>query len=113
MNRHLIAVELAAIFFVAATWVITYHLLTGGRWRHTQLGRHIVAFTVVIAGLSGLALARLLVGDRPWFDVAYPLGLAALLAVLVHRFHVLFTVQEFPRPSRLLAVAVAFLRRRR
>ena len=55
----------SAMFAVWLGVVLTYHIMSGGRWRRTPEGRHVMLIGVVFVWVSALTLANLLFGHYP------------------------------------------------
>lgn len=51
-------VELAVLFTLATVFVVLYHRRSGGRWRDTPVGRHLMRLTAALAVTFGLTLAN-------------------------------------------------------
>jgi hypothetical protein len=50
----------------AITFCLLYHL--SSTWWRTEAGRHLMAFTAVIAAVLSLVMVRIVIGaDPPWF----------------------------------------------
>ena len=79
-----------AVLGAAGCWyfVAAYHWLTGGDWRRTAAGRHLMAFTATLG-----ALLSWIVVVRVWPDLPgrrlVSLGLFAALVVLIYHRAVL------------------------
>lgn len=63
-----------ALVFISAleatTFVVAYHLFSGGAWRRDPIGRHVMAFVGVDAAVLALACVRAAAGaslDTGWF----------------------------------------------
>jgi uncharacterized membrane protein YedE/YeeE len=90
----------AAICLAAALWfVCRFHFLTGGAWRRTPMGRHVMAFMAVIAGILGFTLARQIFGDYPGRLYFLAGGFVLFAIVLVQRT-VLLEREQHRNPSR-------------
>jgi hypothetical protein len=51
-------VEFIAMFGVWLAVVVTYHFMTGGRWRHSPEGRHVMIFGLCFVWVTGLVLTN-------------------------------------------------------
>lgn len=73
---------------------IGYHVLTGGTWRRTPMGRHLMGYTTAAALLADAGIVRVFFPDLPGQEVVR-LGilLVALLFVL-QRDYILFRAQH-------------------
>jgi uncharacterized protein involved in response to NO len=52
---------------VALTFVVAYHVLTGGHWRDSEHGTHIMAFSFAVMVILGYAFVALLNWIPRWF----------------------------------------------
>lgn len=84
-------------FLASAAFVVRFHVTTGGDWRRTRMGRHVMAFMAVICGLLAFTVARVLFGDYPGRQVLLAAGFVLFAAVLVQRVVLLEREQ---RPTR-------------
>jgi hypothetical protein len=64
-QRVVYLILFCAMFIVWLAVVLTYHLMTGGRWRRSPEGRHVMIFGVLFTWNSGLAIANLIFGQYP------------------------------------------------
>jgi hypothetical protein len=58
-------VEFLAMLLTWGTVVVTYHVMTGGRWRKSIEGKHVMTLGVIFVWLSALILANLVFRDYP------------------------------------------------
>lgn len=91
MNWQVLAIRtvLAADFLIFVTWVALYSRV---HWRETAVGRHLMAFAVVIACLLGLTFLRAWLGAFVFW--LWLLGLIALGAVGLQRTALLIRLQR-------------------
>lgn len=54
---------ISAIAVLATSCVVAYQVTTGGAWRRTWTGRHLMAFMAVLAVLADLGLVRVIAVD--------------------------------------------------
>lgn len=76
---------------VAAEWAVAYQRLTGGDWRRSSMGRHVMVFMAVLGTVCAVFAARFVVvtvldhDDTLWFRAVRLAVLAAVPAVLIWR----------------------------
>lgn len=91
---------LAVVGLLACGWfVVAYQVTTGGDWRHSAAGRHLMTFTATLGLLFGLIMLGRAWPDYPGRSVVVPLALAALVVLLVRRCVLLHTAQHPREPS--------------
>lgn len=74
-------------------FLVLYHLSTGGDWRHSPAGRHLMAYSAAIAAVLVLASARIAVGDSPWFQSLRTVVFAGIPVVFGWRLWLLRSAQ--------------------
>lgn len=84
----------------AVEWLVAYHRTTGGAWRRTQMGRHLMAFMASIAAVlavwSTAVVLDALGFDLPtWFDVLRLAVFVSIPIVLAWRRVLLAGAQRF------------------
>lgn len=91
MDWRILAIRIAlgVDFLIFATWVALYARVD---WRVSPVGRHLMAFGVVIASLLGLTLVRGLLGQAVYW--LWLLGLVALGAVGVQRTYLMLKLRH-------------------
>lgn len=86
---------LAGVGALGCLWfVLRYHLLTGGDWRHNPAGRHLMAFTANLGVLLGLIVVNRLSGDYPGRVIVTMVLFAALVGQIVWRLVLLERAQR-------------------
>jgi hypothetical protein len=88
-QRLAIRVVLFADFVIFTNWVVQYARV---RWRETTVGRHLMAYGVVISLLLGLTLIRSLLGDFIYW--LWLVGLVAFGAVGVRHTWLLLHIRR-------------------
>lgn len=84
---------------LAVAWCVTYHVVTGGHWRDSEMGWSLMTFCGVIAAVLTLSTVRLVAahlghGDPVWFQA---LRLAVFVGVpvsILWRFRLLMHAQR-------------------
>ena len=82
-------------YFVGA-----YHWLTGGDWRRTAAGRHLMAFTATLGALLTWIIVARVWPDWPARRVVSLLLFAALVGQVVWRCVLLHRAQHEREPAR-------------
>lgn len=73
---------LAAMGFVGAMlFPVLYHAGSKGTWRHTELGRHLMAFSVAVGYALLALLLRIALGDYPGRSVVNFSAIFSLVGV--------------------------------
>jgi hypothetical protein len=67
--------------------IYTYNRLTGGAWRDTSMGRHVMAYMTVTALILTLASIRFIV---LWFDQSDPVWFQVLRAITYIALPIIF-----------------------
>lgn len=80
---------LASVYFVVA-----YQVTTGGDWRHSAAGRHLMQFTANLGVLFALIVAARLWPGYPGRDAVSLLVFGALVAQVVQRCVLLHRAQH-------------------
>lgn len=80
-------------------FVVAYHVLTGGDWRHNRGGQHVMAFTASLGLLMTLAAAGRVWPDYPGREVVVPAVFATLIGQLVWRCVLLHREQRDDQPA--------------
>lgn len=76
---------------LAACCVVAYQVTTGGQWKTSEYGRHLMAFTASVAGVLSLGAVRIIAVDvfeavdPAWFQWLRLVVFATLPAVLAWR----------------------------
>lgn len=93
---YLAGVVLVIVSAVLAwTVVITYHL--SAPWRDSHAGRHVMAFTAVLAVVLTLWTVGLLTSAHgTWWDIVRLVAFSGVPAVLAHRLLLLWRLQIRP-----------------
>jgi hypothetical protein len=88
----------AAVFATALgalVFVVSYAWTTGGAWRSTMIGRHVMTFMTVILALSVLAVVAVIWGsDWPYRNVIRTAAWGVFAACIWWRVWLLFRVQR-------------------
>lgn len=79
----------------AAVFVVLYHW--SARWWESDAGRHVMAFMAVIAGVLGLSVLRIFLGDSTPFRIVRLAVFAGVPVVLGQR---LWLLRRAQRPAR-------------
>ncbi len=87
---------------LALEWVIAYHRLTGGQWRHNEMGRHLMAFEGALAAVLTLSSIRIVTDlfgypDPAWFQALRLIVFVSIPVVFVWRRWLLAKAQQ-PAP---------------
>jgi fucose permease len=61
---------------------VLYHIGSEGKWRHSDLGRHLMAFSGAVAGILLAPFLRLVFGDYPFQAVVNFTALMNLIVVV-------------------------------
>lgn len=64
-QRVVYLILFCALFVIWASVVTTYHVMTGGRWRRSPEGRHVMVFGALFAWNSALAILNVIFGQYP------------------------------------------------
>jgi hypothetical protein len=102
--RNAYIAEFIAMFGVWLTVVLTYHIMTGGRWRRTPEGRHVMVFGLCFVWVTGLTLANVLFRNYPGRPVVGLVSYASFILVGLQRLFMIIRAQQKRR--RELAEAV-------
>jgi hypothetical protein len=89
-----------ATAYVAVVFCIMYHLVTGGDWRRTVVGRHVMALAAVDAAIFLMLSAANLwpwLAVQVWYEWAYVCVVAGIAIVTVWRGLILWRLN---RPRR-------------
>lgn len=77
-----VAYALVAMMFLgAAFFAVMYHFGSSGEWKHSDVGRHLMAFTVSVAYFSFALLTTVAFGDYPGRTAVNLSAMAALMGV--------------------------------
>lgn len=93
-------VLVGVIALQALDWSLAYQRLTGGAWRSSTEGRHLMSFMLVIAAVTGLAVVRAVAvdalgaSDPAWFRGLRVAVFAGVPLVLGWRRRLLTTAQR-------------------
>lgn len=91
MTGILATIVLVAALVPATLFPIAYHRMAP--WRSSEMGRHLMSFTAILAALLWWTLTRRVFGDYP-FRIWIGLGLFAVFAALLwHRLYLLYKAQ--------------------
>jgi hypothetical protein len=85
----------------ALTFVVGYHLASRGIWRRDPMGRHVMAFVAVDAGVFGLAVIRAIGGaslDTGWFALLRLVVFLGVPWVLGWRLWILWRLYRQHKP---------------
>lgn len=74
-------------------FLVLYHLSTGGDWRHSATGRHLMAYSAAIAAVLVLSTVRIVAGDSPWFQSLRTIVFAGIPVVFGWRLWLLRVAQ--------------------
>lgn len=81
-------------FYAGAFFCGGYHLLTLGRWRHSEMGVNIMVLCASITALFGLRCLALLLGEGyPGQAAARVVLFAAIVAALIWRTKIMVSAQ--------------------
>lgn len=83
----------------ALTFVVRFAYTTGGDWRRSRAGRHVMLFTMMLAWMLLLHVVYLVLGDYPWREVVVWLSFIAFTVLLWQRVGVLEAEQREGRAS--------------
>lgn len=83
------------VLSAALCWVfvVAYHRLTGGAWRRSEAGRHLMATKAVLGVVLTLAVVRLFGVEAAWFDVLRTVVFAGVPVVFAWRIAILVRAQ--------------------
>lgn len=84
---------------IAAVSVIVYHGLSGGRWAHSQEGRHVMAYMASIALILTTWMIGVVFEVPHWFDTVRLCVFATLPIVLTWRLVLIVRAQLNPEPE--------------
>jgi cytochrome bd-type quinol oxidase subunit 2 len=79
------------------TFAILYQIKTGGAWRKTEVGRHLMAFVLAPAAVLLLSLIRVLFGanlDTLWFVVLRMIAFTFVPLVYAQRIWIFLKTQK-------------------
>jgi cytochrome bd-type quinol oxidase subunit 2 len=79
------------------TFAILYQVRTGGAWRRTELGRHLMAFVLAPALVLLLSIIRAILGadlDTLWFLVLRMFAFTAVPLVYAQRIWIFLKTQR-------------------
>lgn len=80
-------------------FVVAFHVLTGGDWRHNRGGQHVMAFTASLGLLLTLAAAGRVWPDYPGRELVVTVVFATLVGQLVWRCVLLHREQHDDTPD--------------
>lgn len=96
-----ITTALAVVGLLACMWFVTaYWWTTGGDWRRTAAGRHLMAFTANLGVLLALIVLARLWPTYPGREPIVLVAFAGLVVQLVRRCVLLHTAQREPAARR-------------
>lgn len=75
-------------------FVVAYHRLTGGAWRRSEAGRHLMAMKTVFGLVLTLAVVRLAGLDSVWFALLRTITFLGVPIVLIWRLAMLVRAQR-------------------
>jgi hypothetical protein len=101
-QRATYLVLFVAMFGVWLAVVLTYHFMSGGRWRHTPEGRHVMVFGIIFVWVSGLILANMAFGRYPGRFLVGVVSYGSFVAIGAQRLVMIIRAQ---RARRQLASA--------
>lgn len=87
----------AVTVLLGLLFAILYHIKTGGAWKHTELGRHLMAFVLAPASVLLLALIRAIFGadlDTLWFVILRMLAFTSVPLVYAQRIIIFLKTQK-------------------
>ena len=103
MTEVILNVELVLLAIGTTLFPIAYHVRSGGDWRRTPMGRHLMGYTTAAALLSLSGIVRVFLPDLPGQELTR-IGVLLLALVFVYqRDYILFRVQhdeDVPREER-------------
>lgn len=91
----------AAMFAVWLTFSIYYAVSTGGQWRRTPEGRHLMSLAVVFVWNTALILLNVVLGQYPGRFVVQVVSYSAFVLVGIQRIVLLVRAQRACRLRRL------------
>lgn len=92
---HVVLVVLAV---GTTAFPISYHIGTGGQWRRTQMGRHLMGYTTAAALLADAGIVRVFFPDLPGQEIGR-LAALALAAIFVWQRNIIFVRAQRERDT--------------
>jgi cytochrome bd-type quinol oxidase subunit 2 len=87
----------AVTVILGLTFAVLYQVKTGGAWRRTEIGRHLMAFVLAPASVLLLALIRALFGadlDTLWFLGLRMIAFTSVPLVYAQRIWIFLKTQK-------------------
>lgn len=89
--------------YVATMFCLMYHVITGGGWRHSSMGRHVMALAAVDAAIFLMLTAANLwpwLAIQVWYQWLYIAVVALISVVTVWRGVILWRLNRKKSESR-------------
>lgn len=96
-QRIVYLIESAAMLAVWLGVVVTYHVMSGGRWRGTPEGRHVMVFGALFVWSGALTMVSILFGQYPGSFLVGVISYAAFVLIGVQRLALIVRAQRFAR----------------
>lgn len=98
-------VEFVAMFAVWLAVVVTYHIMSEGRWRRTPEGRHVMVFGLCFVWVTGLVLANIVFHQYPGRNVIGFVSYGSFVLIGLQRLYLIIVAQLARRAAKRAAAA--------
>lgn len=98
MSMHLATtLLLAAAALPASLFVVVYHWKTGGAWRRSEMGRHVMSLMAVLALLLDFSVGIRIFGRPGWIGVVAVVLYSCVVLLMWQRLYLLVKAQRADR----------------